>query len=447
MNVADSEKLAGILSSAGYEAAENEDKADIILVNTCVVRKSAEDRATGYISTLKSLKEDNSQLRIGVCGCLVTEPGIEVKKLFPHVDLFIAPNQPEKLQEFISSSTKASLWSPFSIFDGEGKKRPSPRSGEGGPRAKRVEGEGLTKYLTIMQGCDNFCSYCIVPYVRGRESSRPIEEVINEILNIDFRKHPEIYLLGQNVNSYKYGFANLLRMIENNALSTEWRGGLPAGRQGPPAKAGVGEALPWIRFMTSHPRDMSDEIINTVAESHNVCEFFHLPIQHGDDEILKKMNRGYTIDYYRKLVDRIRARIPGVSITSDVIVGFPGETDDQFRRTLYIIEEIRFDAVNTLAYSVRPATAAAKLSDDVPQKVKDERLQEVMKVVEEVALLQNQKLVGTTQAVLVEGVSGRTRTNKIVKFASARNDLLGRVASVKINSARSWALEGEITNG
>jgi tRNA-2-methylthio-N6-dimethylallyladenosine synthase len=278
-----------------------------------------------------------------------------------------------------------------------------------------------------MQGCDNFCSYCIVPYVRGRETSRPIDEIIEEFKKLDFNHIKEIYLLGQNVNSYKYGFANLLRTIEINV--------------------GVGEYLPWIRFMTSHPRDMSDEIINAVAESHNVCEFFHLPIQHGDDEILKKMNRGYTIDYYRKLVDRIRARIPGASITSDVIVGFPGETDDQFRRTLYIIEEIGFDAVNTLAYSVRPATAASKLSDDVPQKVKDERLQEVMQVVEEVALVQNQKLVGTTQAVLVEGVSGRTRTNKIVKFVSPRNDLLGRVASVKITFARSWALEGEISDG
>ena len=408
MNVADSEKLAGLLDAAGYLPAESAGSADLLLINTCVVRQHAEDRAAWYITSAKGLKRERPHLKIGICGCLVTQPGRDLKKQFPHVDIFIPPGRYDLLAEFLPSP-------PLS---------PSPTGRGVNPKGG---GEGRTKYLTIMQGCDNFCSYCIVPYVRGREFSRPTEEVINEIRNIDFIKHPEIYLLGQNVNSYKYGFANLLRMIEINV--------------------GVGEDLPWIRFMTSHPRDMSHEIIEAVAESPHVCEFFHLPIQHGDDEILKKMNRGYTIDYYRKLVDRIRARIPEAAITSDVIVGFPGETEDQFRHTLYIIGEIGFDAVNTLAYSVRPATAAAKLPDDVPQKTKDERLQEVMRVVGEMALKQNQKLVGTSQKVLVEGVSGRTRTNKIVKFAVPRKDLLGRVVNVKIKSARSWALEGETING
>ena len=397
MNLADSERLAGIFESAGYQATGDSRLADIILVNTCVVRKHAEDRAAGYISSLKGLKAKNPQLKIGVCGCLVTQPDKNVKYFFPHVDLFIGPNQPERLGEFLRLSAEKV--------------------------ESRMRGKGITAWVTIMHGCNNFCSYCIVPYVRGREYSRTTDEILNEIEQIDTKQYKEIFLLGQNVNSYKYGLANLLRAIE--------------GLKG----------LKRIRFMTSHPRDMSDEIINAVAELPHVCEYFHLPIQHGNDEILNKMNRGYTVDQYRKLADKIRKKMPDAAITSDVIVGFPGETEEQFRHTLYIIEEIGFDACNTSAYSVRPGTAASKLPDDVPQEVKQERLQEVMKVVEKVARRQNEKLVGSVEEVLVEGHSGRTRTNKIVKFASDKNNLLGKLVNVRITSAKSWVLKGELTNG
>jgi tRNA-2-methylthio-N6-dimethylallyladenosine synthase len=309
-----------------------------------------------------------------------------------------------------------------------------------------------------MHGCDNFCSYCIVPYVRGREYSRPIDEIIAEISSLD-DSVKEITLLGQNVNSYKYGLAELLRAVEErNRKRRRMR----------------------IRFMTSHPRDMSDDIINAVAELPHVCEYFHLPIQHGDDEILKSMNRGYTIDYYRKLVDRIRAKMPDAAITSDIIVGYPGETDKQFKNTLKAIKEIGFDACNTAVYSIRPATAAAKLSDDVPQEVKQERLQQVMNVVEDVVWKRNQGLVGSMQEVLVDNVAetfrfpqkngslsldsardkktsatfvctGRTRTNKIVKFKmeptillsgrTNKNNLIGKLLNVKITSAKSWVLK------
>jgi tRNA-2-methylthio-N6-dimethylallyladenosine synthase len=450
MNIADSGKLADVLEAAGYQEAQAEAQADIILVNTCVVRQNAEDRAAGYISSIKSYKEKNPHLKIGVCGCLVSEPGREVENIFPHVDIFIAPNQPERLKEFI-------IQIPYS---------PSPRGRGGGVYcASGGEGNGgsLTKYITIMHGCDNFCSYCIVPYVRGREYSRPIEEIMDEIKQVDLEKQPEIFLLGQNVNSYKYGLARLLgeikKIVDSRMLKAESR----------------------IRFMTSHPRDMSDDIINAVAELPHVCEYFHLPIQHGDDQILKSMNRGYSYDDYRRLVDRIRARIPDAAITSDVIIGYPGETDHQFQNTLKAIQKIGFDACNTAAYSVRPATAAAKLTDDVPHEVKQQRLQEAMKVVEKVAKEKNEKLIGSTQEVLADkyipyspspsrpersrrigrggGVlrvsggegyssySGRTRTNKIVKFESPENNLLGKLLNVRINSAQSWILKGELING
>lgn len=390
-------------------------KVVLEFIYTCVVRKHAEDRAAGYISSLKGLKSKNLNLKLAVCGCLVTEPGVKVSSLFPHVDLFIGPNQPEKLKEYLLVNRSTSL--------------PVNQSINNDRQTGRQE-DRRTKYITIMHGCDNFCSYCIVPYVRGREYSRPVDEILNEIKQIDANRYKEIFLLGQNVNSYKYGLANLLRQISG---------------------------IKRIRFMTSHPRDMSDEIIDAVAALPHVCEYFHLPIQHGNDEILQRMNRGYTADQYRKLVDKIRSKIPGAAITSDVIVGFPGETEEQFRSTLYIIEQIGFDACNTAAYSVRPGTAASRLPDDVPQKVKQERLQAAMRVVEEVARKQNEKLIGTIQEILVDqsasqpvsqsALRGRTRGNKIVKFRADKRDLLGKLVNVRITSAQSWVLKGELTNG
>jgi len=409
MNLADSENLAGVLESAGYEEAESPEEADILLVNTCVVRQSAEDKAAWYIMSAKGLRDNKPDLIIGVCGCISTEPDRDLPKQFPHVDIFIAPNQPERLVEFLELTRQQ------------------------GSKASRhkARGEGTTAWITIMHGCDNFCSYCVVPHVRGRETSRQPREIIEEIKAVDFAKHPEIFLLGQNVNSYKYGLAQLLREIEARIT------GSPDNR------------IPRIKFMTSHPRDMSDEIIDAVRDLPHVCEFFHLPLQHGDDEMLKAMNRGYNTDYYLKLVDRIRAKIPGAAITSDVIVGYPGETDQQFQNTMKMIEKVGFDTSNTLAYSTRPGTAASKLKDDVPDKVKQARLQEAMRVVGKVAERKNKELEGQTVEILVDftgkkSCSGRTRTNKIVKFKPTRNNLLGKLVNVRIKSSKSWVLEGAI---
>ncbi|MBN2058631.1 MAG: tRNA (N6-isopentenyl adenosine(37)-C2)-methylthiotransferase MiaB [Candidatus Saganbacteria bacterium] len=430
MNVGDSEKLADILESAGYQAADEPEEADILLVNTCVVRQNAEDKAAWYITSAKGLKKEKPHLVIGVCGCLVTEPGRDVKNEFPHVDIFIAPSQPERLVEFLRLS-------------GE-----EPRRSVSGSERKRVE--SITRYITIMTGCDNFCSYCVVPYVRGREASRPVKDIIKEIAQANLVKQPEIFLLGQNVNSYKYGLAKLLRGIENllepaaksrgSESEEPRRSALPAGRQVSGSER--------IRFMTNHPKDMSDDIIDAAAELPHVCEYFHLPVQHGDDAMLKAMNRGYDMVYYLGLVDKIRAKMPQAAITGDVIVGYPGETDKQFEATCSAIEKINYDACNTAAYSVRPGTAASRFKDDVPDKVKQARLQHAMQVVNKVALEKNKALVGSTQEVLVDLVqknklcSGRTRGNKIVKFSANKDNLLGKPVNVKITSAQSWVLKG-----
>lgn len=412
MNKGDSVRLASILEDLGYKEAKSREEADILFVNTCVVRQNAEDKASGYIKSAKNLKKMDEDVIIGVCGCIVTDPNRNVRKDFPHVDIFIPPGSPEMVLEYLKPIKKTETI----------KKSGKKRKGE----------EGITKYVTIMEGCDNFCSYCIVPYVRGREKSRLISEILEEIKGIDTKKYKEIFLLGQNVNSYEYGLAKLLREIEKTIDPVKF----PIER---------------IRFMTSHPKDMTDEIIDSVLDLPHVCEFFHLPIQHGDDEILKKMNRPYTLKEYKALVDKIRTKMPDAAITSDVIVGFPGETEKEFENTCNIIREIGFDASNTLAYSVRRGTAASKLEDDVSEATKQRRLQEVMKIVNEVAEEKNKKLVGKTLEVLVElqdkkdkKFMGRTRTNKIVKFPHNDKKIIGKLVNVKITSAKAWVLRGSI---
>jgi tRNA-2-methylthio-N6-dimethylallyladenosine synthase len=286
-----------------------------------------------------------------------------------------------------------------------------------------------------MEGCNNFCSFCVVPYVRGREESRPAIEILEEIKGLDKSIFKEVVLLGQNVNSYKgretgnalrvtrYGLAQLLKDIH-----------------------GI-DGIERIRFLTSHPRDMSDDIIDAVRELPKVCEYFHLPLQSGDDQILKAMNRGYTSDNYRKLVEKIRKKIPEASITSDAIAGFPGETDGQFENTLKLISELELDLVNTFTYSPRPGTAAEKLPGQLPEEVRSQRLRRLMDVVEVTAGRKNKRLAGTIQEVLVERkknnrLSGRTRGNTLVKFESEK-DLTGKTVNVRITAPAPFVLEGE----
>jgi tRNA-2-methylthio-N6-dimethylallyladenosine synthase len=341
MNVADSAKLAGVLETAGYTPAGGEKTADIILVNTCVVRQHAEDRAAWFVTSLKGAKSENPHVKIILCGCLVTEPGRDVKKQFPHVDLFIPPNSPDTLMKYLNLSL--------------------------GIRHSSLKGE----FISIMHGCNNFCSYCVVPYVRGREISRTMEEVLEEIRVLGEQGIRDITLLGQNVNAYKYGLAKLLReigeIVERGTWSVERR----------------------ISFLTSHPRDMSDEIIEAVAQLPYVVKDFVMPLQSGDDEILQKMNRGYSLAHYLNRVEKIRTLIPQARISTDIIVGFPGETEAQFENTLRALEQIKFNDVHMFAYSARPTVAAAKLPDQLPEAVKQARLQKLIQVVRENLLCYN----------------------------------------------------------
>ena len=333
MNVADSAKLADVLEAAGYTVTATETEADILLVNTCVVRQHAEDRAAWYIMSAKGLKKKNPSLKIAICGCLVSEPGKDVRKQFPHVDFFIPPNSPEKLAEVLSSH------SPFPV--------------------------SRSPFVTIMHGCDNYCSYCVVPYVRGREFSRPMDEVLAEIKGLIEQGVTDITLLGQNVNSYKYGLANLLMTIQ---------------------QFGIRHSEFVIRFMTSHPKDMSEEIIETVAELPYVAKDFHLPLQSGDNDILKAMNRGYTIEYFKGRVAKIRALMPAARISTDMMVGFPGETQEQFENSINMVKESGFTQVNMFAYSARPQTAAAQLPEQLSEEVKQARLQKLIGTVRQMLL-------------------------------------------------------------
>ncbi|MCU0640614.1 MAG: MiaB/RimO family radical SAM methylthiotransferase [Candidatus Margulisbacteria bacterium] len=330
-NVHDAAKLAGVLEAAGYQSTSPSDyqNADIILVLTCVVRQNAEDRAAWFVQSLKGAKKLNPNLKIALCGCLVTEPGRDVKKQFPHVDLFVPPNSPEVLTRFLRPPVPQS---------------PSPLVPQ-------------SPFVSIMNGCDNYCSYCVVPYVRGHETSRPLDDVLAEIKGLIEQGVTDITLLGQNVNSYRFGLSNLLTAVQSFDIC---------------------HLSFVIRFMTSHPKDLSDDLIKTVADLPYVAKEFHLPLQSGDNEILKAMNRGYTVEYYLGRVRKIRELIPNARITSDLLVGFPGETAAQFQNTLQVLEKVRFKAVNMFAYSPRPMTAAAQMPGQVPDEVKQARLQKLI---------------------------------------------------------------------
>ena len=422
MNKNDSELMAGLLEAKGYEASPEPMKGDVILLNTCSVRERAELRAQGYLGHLKSLKKQNPHAIIGVMGCAAEREGEEWQKRAPFVDMVIGPNKIHKLPELLEFVE------------------------QGGGRAIAVghdepmdygclpvkRDKTINAWVTIMYGCNKFCTYCIVPFTRGRERSREMESLLDEVRALDKSVSKEVTFLGQIVDNYGhdlgkgYGLGELLR--EANKI----------------------EGLERIRFLTSYPKTMDPGIIDAVAECEKVCEYIHLPVQAGDDELLRRMNRGYTVDQYRAIADSIRARIPGCALTSDIIVGFPGETDAQFQSSCDLIEEMSFDTVNTAAYSPRPGTVAARMEDQVPADVKKTRLQQINAVVEKTALRVNTKSVGDTVEILVESLTadgrlkGRTRTNKIVLVdASGFSEaFIGKMVQTKIRAAGSWGLWG-----
>jgi tRNA-2-methylthio-N6-dimethylallyladenosine synthase len=441
MNKNDSELMAGLLEKEGYTESSDPKKGDVILLNTCSVRERAELKAQGYLGHLKTLKKENPAAIIAVTGCAAEREGEEWQTRAPFVDSVIGPNKIHKLPELVNFVEQGG-----GCAVAVGHEEPMDYGCLPMTRQKSVNAR-----VTIMYGCNKFCTYCIVPTTRGRERSRPIESILEEVRALDKTMFKEICFLGQIVDNYgydlekEYGLGELLR------------------------QANKIEGLERIRFLTSYPKTMDPGIIDAIAECDKVCEYIHLPIQAGDDEILREMNRGYTVDQYREIAGQIRAKIPGCSLTTDIIVGFPGETDVQYRKSLALIEEMEFDTVNTAAYSPRPGTVAFKMEDRVDDAVKKERLKEINQVVSDVALKVNRRLVGQTLQILVESITedgrlkGRTRTNKVVLAevdpagagsnpflgssggrGPSLDSYIGQLVNIDINWAGSWGLRGTI---
>lgn len=425
-NAADSEQLAAQLQQAGYTASLSPDEADLIVLNTCCVRESAERKIYGKIGELKKLKTADPNRIIGVAGCLAQKDKDKLFAKAPHLDFVMGTFTVGHLLENINKvkENREHVLSVWEQAEETQRLRPASSSGQ------------ISAWVPIMYGCNNFCTYCIVPYVRGRERSRPVTDIIQEIALLAKQGVREVTLLGQNVNSYgKDGqvnatFADLLR------------------------EADTIKGIERIRYMTSHPRDMNQQVIDVVRNSRSICEHFHLPVQSGNDQILKAMNRGYSINDYRALVRSIRQAIPDSSLTTDLIVGFPGETDELFTQTLDFIREMRFDAAYTFLYSPRSGTPAATMPEQVSSLVKKQRLQLLMDVQNEISLQINKQLEGKIVEVLVEGPSknddsafvGRTRTNKIVIWKQTGSEQAGELLSVQIDKAQTWVLKGKAVN-
>ncbi|MHB0884545.1 MAG: tRNA (N6-isopentenyl adenosine(37)-C2)-methylthiotransferase MiaB [Bacillota bacterium] len=428
MNEHDSERLAGMLENLGYQPVDDPAQADVVVLNTCTVRETAETRVFGRLGELKRLKSERPGMIIGVCGCMPQREGAadEVRRRAPHVDLVFGTHNLDEFPTLLRQVAEEGR--PVVAVRGE--------EGEIVEGLPRRPGDDLKAWVTITHGCDNFCSYCIVPYVRGRERSRQPEAIVAEVEGLVAAGCREVTLLGQNVNSYGKdlgedrtgaGFARLLRMVDG--VDGLWR----------------------IRFMTSHPRDFGPEVIRAIADCAKVCEHIHLPVQSGSDTILDLMNRGYTVAHYRELAATIRQAIPGVALTTDIIVGFPGETEDDFRQTLDLVREVRFDAAFTFIYSPRSGTPAAGFPEQVPQEVRKERIARLIELQNGITREENQKDAGREVEVLVEGASpknpgkaeGRTRTNKLVLFPGGQEDR-GQLVKVSVQRTGTWVLHGEV---
>ncbi len=424
MNEHDSERMAALLTIGGFSWTNDINRADLVLINSCTIRKKAEEKAFSLAGRLKGLKRDNPQLRIGFCGCVAQREKERIFERVPHIDLVFGTLNIHEIQVLVRR-----LWA-------EGEKicrvPEIPVSGNN-HICPALRSSPVKAWVTIMEGCNNFCTYCVVPYVRGRERSRPPDDIVKEISFLVDSGYKEVTLLGQNVNSYGKGlnpytdFAGLLYRLS------------------------VIPGLERIRFTTSHPKDLSNDLIRAMKDCDNVCEHIHLPLQSGSDPVLKRMGRGYTVEEYLSKVDAIRKSIPGISITGDMICGFPGETDKDFEETLRIVGNIRFDGLFMFKYSSRPQTLASQLPDQVPEEIKLERLNRLQSLQNHICNEINTSIVNTIQPIVIEGPSkkdprkltGRTRTNKVVNVPGPK-DLIGNTVMVRIIRSKSFDLEAEI---
>lgn len=424
MNEEDSEKLAGMLKSMGCESTDDKSNADIIVFNTCCVRENAELKVYGNLGALKKLKKDKPDLIIAVCGCMMQQEGIaeNIKRKYPFVSIIFGTHNIHKFPELINNAMQSQN-TVLDVWENE------EEIIEGVPIQRD---DNVKALVTIMYGCNNYCTYCIVPYVRGRERSRSPEHIIKEVEELSLKGFKEITLLGQNVNSYGKGlpenisFGGLLHML--NKI----------------------KGIDRIRFMTSHPKDLSDELIDAMGDCDKVCKHIHLPIQSGSSRMLKLMNRNYTKEKYLELARKIKNKMPEAAITTDIIVGFPGETDEDINETLDIIEKVRFDSAFTFLYSPRKGTPAFSMEEQVDEKTKHLRFNILTNRLNEIGLQKNKEYEGRIVKVLVEGTSkndesklmGRTDTGKLVNFASTDMNLSGKLVDIKIINALTWSLNG-----
>lgn len=422
LNENDSEKLIGIMEEMGYSKSEDIKNADLYVINTCCVRENAEEKLFGKLGELKKIKE-NKNIIIAIGGCMMQEEHIteKIKKSYPFVDIVFGTHTLHKFPEDLYIAiTKNKKVKDVIDIDGE--------IYEGLP-VKRSSNKQAS--VIIMYGCNNFCSYCIVPYVRGRERSRKPEDILNEIKELAKEGYREITLLGQNVNSYKggenYNFANLLEDVDKI------------------------EGIEVIRFVSPHPKDFTDDVIDVISKSKKISRLIHVPLQSGSTNVLKEMNRKYTKEQYLDLIKRIRDKIPDVVFSTDIIVGFPGETEEDFEDTIDVVKQVNFEQIFMFIYSRRVGTRADKMENQIPEEIKQKRFDRLKQVFEESVEENNKKYVGTTQKILVEGhsknnkdmLTGRTDTNKVVIFEGPE-ELIGKIINIKIVSEHKWYLKGEV---
>ncbi|MGF0039169.1 tRNA (N6-isopentenyl adenosine(37)-C2)-methylthiotransferase MiaB [Peptoniphilaceae bacterium SGI.131] len=421
-NEHDSERIAFILESLGYEKTENENESDFIVYNTCLIRENAELKVFGHLGAIKRLKKEKPDLIIAVCGCMMQtgEAKDVIRAKYPHVGIIFGTLNIDKLPQLIAlHKTTGQLVVDIDKYMDE--------SAEGFRR-----NHSYSAYVNINSGCDNFCTYCVVPYARGREESRPMEDIIREVKHLADSGYKEVTLLGQNVNSYGkdigHSFPELLYALDREVKN-----------------------LPILRFMTSNPHDLSEELIDAMSKINMLAKHFHLPLQSGSSKVLKEMNRKYTKERYLYLARKLREKMPDITITTDIIVGFPGETEEDHKETIAVCKEVEYDNAFTFIYSMRPGTPAAKREDQVPDEVKSRRFQELLDEIYPIFNRKNAKEVGKIHDVLLESISknneemisGRTLSNKLI-HVKASPDMIGKIVRVKVIKHTSFTLEGEL---
>ena len=422
LNENDSEKLAGIVEGMGFEKTEKLEEADLVIYNTCCVRENAEERLFGKLGELKKQKEEKGTI-IAIGGCMMQEPAMleKIKKSYNYTDIVFGTHTLHKFEEDLKKV----------LENGKKVRDVIDIDGEVIEDLPIKRNDNFKASVTIMYGCNNFCSYCIVPYVRGRERSREPEKILEEVEMLAKEGYKEITLLGQNVNSYNgrenYKFANLL----NDVCKID--------------------GIERVRFISPHPKDFTDDVIEAIANNPKIARVLHLPLQSGSSAVLKKMNRKYTKEQYLELVDKIKTRIPDVVLSTDIIVGFPGETEEDFEDTLDVVGKVNYEQVFMFIYSRREGTVADKMENQIPEEIKHKRFDRLKELFDSRVSGNNQKYIGTTQKILVDGYSkndketltGRTDTNKVVNF-KGNEELIGKMINIKITEEHKWYLSGEI---